>query len=145
MAEVWFGSLALTKLYPAINNRDIPFGQDALGDQFILRGKVVHRLMGETGEVISLNCEFFEFLQSAQNDPQEYLELNPLIQFHNEGGALEPGQLLSAYPPFCVDQGKSGVSLKAIPTVERIRFLADCAAQISNLPDGTGIKIIVSN
>ena len=141
LSEIWFGSLALSKLYSTINDSDVPFGQDALGDQFILRDALVHRLMSETGEVTSLNCTFFSFLQSAQNDPQEYLSLHPLIQFHNEGGELKPGQLLSAYPPFCTTQAESGVSLRAISAVERIKFLADFAAQISNLPDGTSVKI----
>jgi hypothetical protein len=145
LAEIWSGSLALSRLYPTIADSDIPFGQDALGDQFILREGVVHRLMSETGEITSLDCDFFGFLQSAQNDPLEYLGLHPLIQFQNEGGELKPSQLLSAYPPFCTTQAASGVSLKAISAVERVKFLADFAAQISNFADGTNITIKVSD
>lgn len=141
LAEVWSGSLALWKLYPALESSDIPFGQDAVGDQFILRNDVVHCLLGETGELNSLNCDLFTFLQSAQDDPIEFLSLNPLLQFHNEGGQLQPGQLLSVYPPFCIAQAGSKVSLRAISAIERIGFLADFAAQISDLPDGTSIKI----
>ncbi len=145
LVNVWSGSLALSKLYPAVFESDIPFGQDALGDQFILREAVVHRLMSETGEIVSLECNFFDFLQATQNDPLQYLDLQLLLQFQSEGGELKPGQLLSAYPPFCVQQAASGVSLKAISGIERIRFLADFAAQISDLADGTSIEIKVRN
>jgi hypothetical protein len=67
----------------------------------------------------------------VESDPIEYLSLQPLFQFQNEGGSLQPGQLLSVYPPFCTKESANGVSLKAIPTLERITFLADFAGQIS--------------
>ncbi len=141
LAEVWSGSLALWKIYPVLKKDDIPFGQDAVGDQFVLRDDVVHHLSGETGELSSLDCDLFMFLQSAQDAPVEFLSLNPLLQFHHEGGQLQPGQLLSVYPPFCTAQAGSKVSLRAISAIERIGFLADFAAQISDFPDGTSIEI----
>lgn len=145
LAEIWSGSLALSKLYPAITNSDVPFGQDALGDQFILREAIVYRLLSETGELTPLDCGFFEFLQNVKNDPMEYLSLHPLVQFHNEGGELEPGQLLSVYPPFCTAQSAAGVSLKSISVAERIAFLADFAAKISDFPNDTNVKISFSD
>ncbi|MBW3624143.1 MAG: SMI1/KNR4 family protein [Armatimonadetes bacterium] len=128
---VWDGPLALHARYPALTPEDVPFGQDALGDQFLLREDRVHRLLGETGDLVALNVTLYEFLAAAQADPIGYLSLEPLAQLYQEGGRLEPGQLLSATPPFCTEEAKAGVSLRAVPALERIAFLADFSRQIS--------------
>ncbi len=132
LLKIWTGDLALAKLYPAINEQDIPFGQDCVGDQFILREGVVYRLWAETGELDSLGCSFNDFLDNAGNDPVEYLSLQPLLQYQSEGGSLQPGKLLSVYPPFCTKESANRVSLKAISALERISFLADFASQIGS-------------
>jgi len=129
--EVWHGSLALWKLFPEIKENDIPFAQDMLGDQFILRNDCVYRLWSETGELETLDCDLNTFLQQAQANPDEVLSLAPLTQFESAGKQLQPGQLLSAYPPFCTQESAQGVSLNAVSMHERILFLADFAAQIS--------------
>lgn len=144
LAEVWSGSLALWKCYPALVNSDIPFGQDAVGDQFILRNDIVHHLAGETGGLNSLSCDLLTFLQFAQTNPVKFLSLYPLIQFQNEGGQLQPGQLLNVYPPFCTAQAAAGVSLGAISAVERLQFLADFSAKISILAEDTNFKITIA-
>jgi hypothetical protein len=140
LAEVWFGDHALPMLYSAVRPADIPFGQDALGDQFLMRDTVVHRLSAETGELESLGCTLLEFLERAQNDPVGYLSLQPMLQFYTDGGTLTPGQLLNVYPPFCTKEAAKSVSLRAIPTLERIRFLADLARQLATIPDGTQVR-----
>ena len=130
LATVRAVPLALHALYPAVTEDDLPFGQDVMGDQFLLRAGQVHRLYGETGELESLNVSLTDFLAAAQADPIGTLSLEPLAQFYHEGGTLEPGQLLNVYPPFCTEEAKAGVSLKAVPALERLRFLADFSRQI---------------
>jgi hypothetical protein len=98
LQQVWTGDGALAKLYPSVDEHDIPFGQDCVGDQFLLRDEIVHRLWAETGEMESLGCDFHAFLAQAAADPVAYLTLQPLLQFQAEGGSLQPGQLLSVYP-----------------------------------------------
>ena len=132
LQQVWTGDWALAKLYPSVDERDIPFGQDCVGDQFLLRDEVVYRLWAETGEFESLDCEFSAFLAQAAADPVAYLSLQPLLQYQAEGGSLQPGQLLSVYPPFCTQEAAAGVSLRGISVGERISWLADFAAQIKN-------------
>lgn len=68
------------------------------------------------------------------------LSLQPLVAFWNQGGRLEPGQLLSAFPPYFSVESKQGVSLRAITSEERIRFLADVARQIADVPDGATVR-----
>ena len=53
---------------------------------------------------------------------------------------LKPGQLLMAYPPFCVTQSDDGVTLTAIDTFERREFLATISRQIHELPDGAEVQ-----
>lgn len=105
LQATWHGSPALHRLYPALRPTDIPFGQDAVGDQYLLRNDEVHCLLAETGELRAQGLGVETFLQQAYTDPLERLGLHPLRQFQIEGHALLPGQLLSVYPPFCVTPG----------------------------------------
>ena len=85
------------------------------------------------------------FLDRAQGNPVEFLSLQPLLQFVAEGGRLKLGQLINAYPPFCMKQAAGGVSLRAVPMFEQISFLADLAKQIASLPEGAQVRIKVVN
>jgi hypothetical protein len=143
LSTVWEGRLVLSQHYPIVEPSDVPFGQDVVGDQFLLRGDRIYRLSAETGDLVSLGCGLMTFLEQAQRDPVGYLKLQPMLRFFNEGGRLEPGELLSVYPPFCTKESAQGVSLRAVPALERLSFLADFARQIMSLPEGSAIKIKV--
>jgi hypothetical protein len=136
LRDAWLGADAFHRLYPDVTADDVPFAEDSLGDQFLLRDDIVWRLFAETGEMESLEAPLDEFLESVQKDPVEELALHPLMQFQEDGGKLPPGKLLAAYPPFCSEESADGVSLAAVPSAERRRALADLARQIRELPDG---------
>lgn len=139
--EAWAGVHAFHSLYPAVHPEDVPFAEDCLGDQFLLRDGRVLRLAAETGELHVLDLGLAEFLQAVQADPITFLSLEPLLQFQRDGGVVEPGELLTAYPPFCTEQSAGGVHLAAISTDERRRFLAYFSAQIRDVPDGGEVVI----
>lgn len=145
LRKVWLGDFALHKLFPAISESAVPFAQDCLGDQFLLRDGVVQKLDAEIGEVESLGMELDTFLNRAQENPVEFLSLQPLLQFMSEGGELKRGQLLSVYPPFITKESANGVSLRAISMFDRLGFLADFARQISGISEATKIEIKVEN
>ena len=130
LRDAWQGESAFQSLYSEVRPSDAPFAEDCMGDQFLLRDEIVHKLSAETGDVESLNVSLPAFLQAAEADPVEFLALQPLLRHQQNGGSLEPGQLLSAYPPFIFKESADGVHLAAIPTLERRRFLADLASQI---------------
>lgn len=142
LRAAWLGSECFALRYPAIQPTDIPFAEDALGDQFLLRDAVVHRLAAETGDVESLGVGLTEFLENAQRAPVECLGLEPLVAFEQSGGRLEPGQLLSVYPPY-VAAHEGERSMRAIPAIDRLGFLASLAKQIRDLPDGAQLQIKV--
>jgi hypothetical protein len=141
LRAVWEGKLALSTLYPVIRPEDVPFAEDCIGDQFVLRDEIVHRLAAETGQLSSLEAGLFDFLDQAQADPTEFLCLQPLLQFQQERGcSISPGELLDANPFFCMAESGEGVHLEAVPALERLSFLAYVAGQISKLPDGAKIQ-----
>lgn len=143
LRNAWDGDVAFHRLYPEVRPADVPFAEDCLGDQFLLRGSRVWRLSAETGAVESLEIGLDGFFEAVEADPVEFLSLHPLLQFQAEGKHLEPGQLLAAFPPFCTTESADGVSLAAISADERRRFLADSAAQLRDVPEGGTINFRV--
>jgi hypothetical protein len=139
LRRVWFGSQAFHDRYRAVQADDVPFAQDAVGDQWLLRGTQVVRLEAETGDIEPLGQTFPEFLQAADAAAVDVLGLHPLLQFQSEGGALAPGQLLNVYPPFCTEEAANGVSLAAVPATERLDFLAELARQLPG--DGQEFRV----
>ncbi len=145
LGEAWSGSLAISRLFPAVDLEDVPFAQDCLGDQYLLRDGRVWLLRAETGSIETLVHDLSSLLDAIERAPVETLLLEPLLTFEAEGGRLQPGQLLSAYPPFCMKESGADVSLRAISCTDRLRFLADLAAQLAQVPDGTKIKFVIGS
>ncbi len=143
LRDAWLGENAFHRLYPEVKPDDIPFAEDCLGDQFLLRAGDVWQLYCETGEVEALEVNFKQFMEEVVDDPGEHLGLHPLLQFQREGGHLQPGQLLSALPPFCTEEAEDGVTVSAVTTAERRRFLAEFAAKMRDLPDGGQVDVEV--
>ena len=133
LQKVWFGDFSLHTMFSSLKESDIPFGQDCLGDQFVLRDETVWQLSSETDELENLNLSLEDFLTKTEENPVDFLSLEPLLQFMKEGGKIEKGELLSVYPPFCMEESAEGISLRAIPMFDRLGFLADFARQVNGL------------
>lgn len=129
LRAAWRGPNAFHVLYDEVRPTDIPFAQDQLGDQFLIRDGVVLRLCGETGEVGRVADSLEHFLSKVRSDIEGFLN----VGLHQ---VLEPGQILHAYPPFCMRESAEGVSLRPVPATEAILFHADLAKQIRDVPDG---------
>jgi hypothetical protein len=143
ISEAMTGELALHEHYPNMLPTDIPFAEDAIGDQYFLRDGIVHWLYAETGDTESLRVGLIEFFEAAQANPDQYLGLQLLRQFLARGGTLQPGELLHVYPPLCTVEAKSGVSVTAVPAAERLRFLEQFAEQVRGVADGGKIEMRV--
>ncbi len=133
--EAWKGNNALHKSYEALTINDIPFAQDCLGEQYILKGDYVYRLNTELDELEDLELYFEEFIENCIEDPVDFLSLHPLIQFHNEDGQLQPGELLNSYPPFCIENSNEEYELNAVPMENQLKYLANIADQTRNTLD----------
>jgi hypothetical protein len=145
LRTAWEGSLAFHELYEEVEPTDIPFAEDALGDQFLLRGGRVLHLWAETGEIEEAAGSLEQFFEAVLTDPQRSLALEPLLAYRADGQRLAPGQLLMAYPPFCVTAAGNGVTLSAIDALERRRFLAGIASQLRGLPDGAEVQFKITD
>lgn len=142
LRDAWHGPSAFHRSYQSMRSTDIPFGEDCVGDQFFLRDDVVWKLLAETDEARSMDVPFSEFLEQARQDPIEFLGMHPLLQYVNEHGqGLEPGKLLSVYPPFCTAESAAGVNLRAVSTADRHRFLIEFSSSIRQVPDGAKVAI----
>jgi hypothetical protein len=143
LSQITLGSEALYRTYPALLPTDVPFAQDCVADQFILRDGHVYKLQSETGDLDPLRLTLAEFFAAVEANPVEFLGMEPLLQFQRDGGTLQAGQVLNVYPPFCTKEAAKGVSLKAVSVPEALRFLADFSRHISGLAEGQSFRVRV--
>ena len=135
LRKTWQGSEALHLLYEDVLPDDIPFAQDAFGDQFLLRNATVLRLFAETGEIEDIAPDLESFIEIVHHAPEQLFDL--------EAPEVAPGELLLAYPPFSVVESDNEVGLTRVPALEAIRFHAEVARQLKDVPEGAKIKFNV--
>lgn len=143
LGTVLHGGRAVHRLFPAVTPADIPFGQDCVGDQFILRQGLVWILRAETGDLEPLEVPLSGFLEMVAREPDAALGTQPLRAFEKSGGTLVPGYVLHAYPPFCTKEAASGVSLRSVPSLEALEAHAAFASAIAHVSDGTSMVLDV--
>jgi hypothetical protein len=146
----------LANLYPDLRSTDVPFAEEAFGDQFLLRDDQVWRLFGETGELEPWERSALastEGSEAADNgieswfraliaDPTDILGYEPSQALSAIGGGrLEPGKLISVYPPFAISAESVKREFKPVDTLTRRGWLAGLAAKMKDLPDGAEIEI----
>ncbi len=145
LREAWQGERSFVRAYPVLSSHDIPFAQDCVGDQFLIRSEgdsAVAKLHTETGVVEDLGLDLRAFMQHAQSDPLEALGLHPLLQLRQSTGkTLEPGELISVWPPLCSEEAAGGVAVKAVPVRDRLDFLADFSARVTETGRGGKLQI----
>ncbi|MGZ8939574.1 MAG: hypothetical protein ACXW32_10230 [Limisphaerales bacterium] len=135
LRKAWRGPEAFSESYDAVRPDDVPFAQDLFGDQFLLRRRAVWRLFAETGEMEEMTENLAEFTARVSEDIDAFLNVHAAV--------LEPGQLMLAYPPFCVEGPASKSTLSAVPALEAIAFHANVARQLKDVPDGAKIEFKV--
>jgi hypothetical protein len=137
LRRAWRGTDALCRLYPTVRPSDVPFGEDCVGDQFLLRDGQVLRLEAETGEVYPIAPSLAEFFRAAAREPVDFLQAHALEQFREGGEELLPGQCLHADPPLCtVEAAADGVTLRAMSAGELLLVHAELAGVLAEVPDG---------
>ena len=135
------GDDALHHLFAEVQPSDVPFAEDAFGDQFLLRERAVVRLHGELGEISDAADSLEAFFAALATDPERVLDYQSLLTFRQSGGELQPGQLLAAFPPFVLQADGSTRELRAVDALEHRRSLAQLARRLHGLPDGAEIKL----
>jgi hypothetical protein len=140
----WQSKNSLWRHFESLRESDIPFAEDCMGDQYILRDEIILKMRGEDGFLQSLELSFEEFLGKVLSNENDILGLAPLLRYESEGHFLKPGHLLAAYPPFITAEAANGnVKIEAIPTIEQLSFLSMLAKQLSDVPDGGKVRFVV--
>jgi hypothetical protein len=145
LRRAWRGTDALCRLFPTVRATDVPFGQDCVGDQFLLRDGQVLRLEAETGDVYPIAPSLAAFLQAIAREPVDFLQAHALVQFREGGSELSPGQCLHADPPFCTVEAEQGVSLRAVPAGELLLLHAELAGVLAKVPDGGRVQVSIED
>jgi hypothetical protein len=127
----WYGPRPIHELFASVSRDWVPFAEDCVGDQFLLRNNDVLRLSAETGHVEEMGLSLGEFLISANSDPIGFLAMEPLLQLQKDHGELPEGHLIHVYPPFCTEEAARGVSLRAVPALELHDFHSELAKALS--------------
>ena len=126
-------------IYKNITINDIPIAQDAFGDQYIYRDRLIYRLYAESGELENFNSTLNQFLINIEKDPIDYLSLQQIYDLKQKGIELGLGEMMNVYPPFLINY-EGDRSYKPIPSQEQIAFLKDIYKQINNLEEGTQVS-----
>lgn len=127
LKEAIKGENAICKLYPVVKETDIPFAQDCMADQYLLRNKTIYKLEAETGKLFSLEIGLSDFFAAINNDPVEFLGLEPLLELRDRDYHLQPGQIILATPPYSSEESKNGVDLSIVDAKTAILKLSDTA------------------
>src|SRR2546429_7802527 len=75
LRAAWLGPTAFHILYDDVRSSDIPFAQDQVGDQFLIREGAVFRLFAETGEIERLCGSLQDFVSGVSSDIEGFLNV----------------------------------------------------------------------
>ena len=125
-----------------LDDNIIFFGCDVFGNQFGFSEKEVVFLEIETGESKVIGKSFIEGIEKIEKELDYYTGLTLLREWSKRGTILAKTERLVPIKPFVVG-GKYEVSnLYSLDFAKAIRYNANIARQIKDLPDGQAINIV---
>jgi len=142
LRAAWEGPNAFHALYPGVQSTDIPFAEDAFGDQFLVRAGAVVRLEAEWGGIVEVSVSVERFFASLVADANSVLGFDPRQVLAALAAPLAPGQLVQAFPPFVL-KTEAKVQLHPVLTDQLRRSLAILADELRGLPDGKSVRVRV--
>ena len=126
LAHAWTGPACLHETYPAVLAEDIPFAEDCVGDQFLLRDGAVLRLDISAGTVEDVSRSLAAFQATLDETPESILRLDLVREHERRVAPLEPHQVLAVYRFGGEQDGPpGGLSLTAADRLEVLQFNAD--------------------
>lgn len=128
---------AATKVWPMVA---CFFAEDVFGGQFCIKDSKVYTFDPETGSLEYLADDIESWVQILLSD-YEVLTGYPLAhQWQKQNGQLPAGKRLLPKLPFVLGGEFVLDNLYLADAVEGMRFRADIASQIKDLPDGAQIR-----
>jgi hypothetical protein len=120
------------------------FAEDIFQDQFCLSASGVLRFKAETGGTKLMTDSLENWAEIILRDYDHETGWKFASRWQAANGPLPPGKRLMAKIPFFLGGAYSMENLWAGDAVEGMRFKADLAIQTRNLPDGSQVRIVLS-
>jgi hypothetical protein len=136
----WNDNALWRSAYKGLADGCIFFAEDVFGGQFCIKSSKVHTFDPETGILEYLADDIEGWARAIVSD-YEVLTGYPLAhQWQEKNGRLPAKKRLLPKLPFVAGGGFVLDNLYLADAVEGMRFRADIANQIKDLPDGAQIK-----
>jgi len=117
------------------------FAEDVFGGQFCIKDSKIYTFDPETGSLEYFANDIEDWARILLRD-YEVLTGYPLAhQWQKQNGQLPAGKRLLPKVPFVLGGDFEVDNLYLADAVDGMRFRADIASQIKNLPDGAQIKL----
>lgn len=121
-----------------------PFvAENFLGEQYRIVDEAVFCWNPETGEQEPTGMTFGDWLARVRSDPGSEVPTWLLDDWQAAHGPLSPGDHLAPLVPFVLGGGYEVENLHATPGVADLRWRAQLAVQLQDLPDGTDVRLHV--
>ncbi|MEU6183683.1 hypothetical protein [Streptomyces coeruleorubidus] len=133
--ELWRGC------YPDLGAEYTAFAEDAFGGQFLSSESGVFHLEPETGEIEHIASDITGWCAAVLDEP-EVLTGYPLAEeWQTRHGKLPAGKRLVPRKPFVLGGEFTCDNLMLVDSAESLRWRAELAAKIRDVPDGGKIVL----
>ncbi|MEU0410897.1 hypothetical protein ABZ307_24200 [Streptomyces griseorubiginosus] len=127
--------------YPDLGAEYTAFAEDVFGGQFLYSDSGVFQLEPETGELERISVDIPGWCAAILEDP-EVLTGYPLAEeWQGRYGRLPIGKRLIPRKPFVLGGDFACENLMLVDSAESLRWRAELAAQIRDVPDGGKIVL----
>jgi hypothetical protein len=134
-------NLLVNSVYNTFASKAHFFACDFLGNQFAFLDKEVHLLNIETGQFELVAANFSQWLTALSDHLDYYTGQSLLRGWEQQFKQLSAEKRLCPKVPFSMGGQYSIHNLFSVNVEEMIKYNADIASQIYNLPDGTELKL----
>jgi len=142
----WNRSESWRSEYKELVSKDlIFFAEDVFGNQVAFHGEGIVYFTAETGRSTPFANSFSEWLSIILDDPVDTLQLIFFNAWTAKRELLEPSEHLCPVYPFIVKSDPPLKELYRVSSAEDMSYKGSFAYQIKDVPDGTQIKIRVTD
>jgi hypothetical protein len=121
------------------------FAEDLFGEQFGLRDRGVVRFDPETATITDLAPSLEAWAELILQNFRDETGWPLAHEWQRRNGPIPPDHRLRPYPPLIAGGELAVEHLTAIPTVEALQFCAYLYRETKDLPDGTSIRLVVTD
>ncbi|WP_436500231.1 hypothetical protein [Actinokineospora sp. HUAS TT18] len=130
-------------LYPDLPAGITFFAEDVFGEQFYIGSRGISRFNPETGESEAVADSLDGWAESVLGDHRSATGWPLARGWQQQNGALPVGRRLLPKIPFVANGPFELTNLYSADAIEGMRFRADLARQLRDLPDGATIRFNV--